>query len=263
MTDTALLNWSLQNILELFIILTRVGPLLFFMPVIGTPSVPAQVKILFALMISLILVPVVTIAPENIPQTAIGYVIFVACEVALGATIAFLAQFVFAAIDLAGQMTSISMGMGMAGTMDPEFGTQVSLVGYLWNIIAILIFLAINGHHMFFTTLVESFNWVQPGTIKLTEATLQGVMQGVAHMFVLSVQIMAPTAVALFLSHVAMGIIAKTVPQVPIMIVAMPVNIAIGLLFVTLSLSYLLPLLIKNFDSLGSSMTKLAVGMGG
>ena len=82
-------------------------------------------------------------------------------------------------------------------------------------------------------------------------------------MFVLTVQIMAPVAVALFLSHVSMGIIAKTVPQVPILIVAMPMNIAIGLTFVLLSLSYLLPLLIKNFDQMGSSLTKLAIGMGG
>ena len=81
-------------------------------------------------------------------------------------------------------------------------------------------------------------------------------------MFVLAIQIMAPAAAALFFSHVAMGIIAKTVPQIPIMIVAMPMNIALGLLFITLSLAFLLPLLIKNFDMLGQSLRQLAVGMG-
>jgi len=155
------------------------------------------------------------------------------------------------------------MGMGMAGTMDPENGTQVSLVGTLWNIVAILIFLAINGHHLFFRTLVESFVWVTPGSISLGAATLKGVLQGIVQMFVLGIQIMAPAAVALFLSHVAMGIVAKTVPQVPIMLVAMPLNIGIGFLFVGLSLSYLLPLLVKNFDLMGQNLTKLAIGMGG
>ncbi len=243
--------------------MTRVGPLIFFMPVMGSSSVPSQVKVLFTLVIALILLPVVNINPEQMPQTAIGYVVFVACEIAFGAILALLVRLTFAATDLAGQMVSISMGMGMAGTMDPQFGTQVSLVGYLWNILAILIFLAINGHHLFFQTLVNSFTWLQPGSINITDATYRGIIYGAKHMFVLGIQIMAPAAAVLFLSHVAMGIIAKTVPQVPIMIVAMPMNIAVGLLFITLSLSYFLPLLVRNFDQMGSSLTKLAIGMGG
>ena len=99
-------------------------------------------------------------------------------------------------------------------------GTQVSPVGMLWNLTAILIFLSINGHHMFFSTLVESFEWLKPGTATLTKATFEGLMQGASHMFVLAVKIMAPAGAALFFTHVAMGIVAKTVPQIPIMISA-------------------------------------------
>jgi len=263
MTDTALLHWTLEHILTLLVIMTRVGPLLFLMPVVGSSAVPPQVKVLFTLATSLILLPVVKVSAALLPTTAMGYAAFVSVEVAFGAILAFFARLVFDATDLAGQMVSISMGMGMAGTMDPENGTQVSLVGTLWNIVAILIFLGINGHHLFFRTLVESFAWVTPGSISLGQATLKGVLQGVVQMFVLGIQIMAPAAVALFLSHVAMGVIAKTVPQVPIMLVAMPLNIGTGFLFVGLSLSYLLPLLVKNFDLMGRNLTKLAIGMGG
>ena len=263
MTDTALLHWTLDHILTLLVIMTRVGPLIFFMPIIGSSAVPTQVKVLFTLALSLILLPVVPVSASLLPSTAIGFVVLVSVEAAFGAILAFFARLVFDATDLAGQMVGISMGMGMAGTMDPEFGTQVSLVGTLWNIVAILIFLGINGHHLFFRTLVESFAWVTPGSITLGQATLKGVMHGVVQMFVLGIQIMAPASVALFLSHVAMGIVAKTVPQVPIMLVAMPLNIGIGFLFVGLSLSYLLPLLVKNFDQMGVSLTKLAIGMGG
>lgn len=263
MTDTAFLHWTLDHILTLLVILTRVGPLIFLMPVLGSSSVPVQVRALFSLTISLILLPVVKVSPALLPTTAIGYAIFVSVEVVFGAILAFFARLVFDATDLAGQMVSVSMGMGMAGTMDPENGTQVSLVGTIWNIVAILIFLAINGHHLFFRTLVESFVWVTPGAIALGQATLHGVMQGVVQMFVLGIQIMAPAAVALFLTHVAMGIVAKTVPQVPIMLVSMPLTIGVGFLFVGLSLPYLLALLVRNFDLMGSQLTKLAIGMGG
>ena len=263
MPDTALLHWTLDHILTLLVVMTRVGSLVFLLPVIGSSSVPTQVKALFTLALSLLLLPVVPVSAALLPETAMGYAVFVATEVTFGATLAFFARLIFDATDLAGQMVGISMGMGMAGTMDPEFGAQVSLVGTLWNILAILIFLGINGHHLFFRTLVESFTWVTPGSIHLGKATLLGVMEGVVHMFVLGIQIMAPAAVALFLTHVAMGVIAKTVPQVPIMMVAMPLTIGIGFIFVGLSLTYFLPLMIKNFGLMGQHLTKLAIGMGG
>jgi len=263
MIDAGLFHWTLSHLLKLLVVMTRVGPLVFLMPVIGNNSVPPQVKALFTLVLSLILVPAVNVSASAMPNSPIGYAVFVGCEVAFAAILSILARLVFDATDLAGQVVSISMGMGMAGTMDPEFGVQVSLVGFLWNLIAILIFLAIDGHHFILRLLVESFDWLHPGTIRLTDATFEGIMKGSTHMFVLGIQIMAPAAVALFFAHVAMGIVAKIVPQIPIMLVAMPVNIALGFTFVLLSMGYLLPLFIKNFNAYSQAMAHLGRGMGG
>ncbi|MBA3004072.1 MAG: flagellar biosynthetic protein FliR [Desulfurivibrio sp.] len=263
MPEAALLNWTLTQILALVIILTRVAPLLFFMPVIGSPSVPAQVKILLALMVALVLLPVVRVDTRLLAGAPLGFAMLVLTEVILGATLAVFARCVFAAVEVAGQMVGIQMGLGMAGVMDPQLGSQVSPIGMLWNLTAILIFLGINGHHMFFSTLVESFDWIRPGTLNLTQATFDGLMQGASQMFVLAVKIMAPAGAALFFSHVAMGIIAKTVPQIPIMIVGLPMNIAVGFIFVGLSLGYFLPLMVTHFETLARLLPKLAMGMGG
>ncbi len=263
MVETALLHWTIDHVLSLMLIMLRVGPMIFLMPVIGSSSVPTPVKGLFTLAVALVLLPVVRLPASLMPATATGVLTMALTEFAFAATLALFARFLFAATDLAGQMVSISMGMGMAGTMDPQFGTQVSLISYFWNILVILIFLGINGHHVFFRVMVESFQWLRPGSVHLTDATFRGVVGGITHMFVLAIQIMAPAAVALFLANVAMGIIAKTVPQVPVMIVAMPLNIAIGFLFIALSLQYILPLMIKNFDQLARQLTLLGMGMGG
>lgn len=263
MPEAALLNWSLTQLLAMVIILTRVAPLLFFMPVIGSPSVPPQVKILLALMTALVLLPVVHVNPRLITGPPLGVALLVLLEVLLGATLAVFARCVFAATEIAGQMVGIQMGMGIAGVMDPQFGSQVSPIGMLWNLTAILIFLSINGHHMFFSTLVESFEWLQPGGASITKATFEGLMQGASHMFVLGVKIMAPAGAALFFTHVAMGIVAKTVPQIPIMIVGLPITIAVGLIFAGLSLAFLGPLMIANFEMLARLLPRLAMGMGG
>ena len=263
MPEAALLNWTLTQLLSMVIILTRVAPLLFFMPVFGSTSVPPQVKILLALMTALILTPVVRVDPRLMSGPPIGFFVLVLTEILLGATLAIFARCLFAAAELAGQMVGIQMGMGVAGVMDPQFGTQISLVGMLWNLATILIFLSINGHHIFFSTLVESFEWLKPGTATITQATFEGIMQGASHMFVLAVKIMAPAGAALFFTHVAMGIVAKTVPQIPILIVGLPINIAVGLIFAGLSLRYLLPLMITNFEMLARLLPRLAMGMGG
>lgn len=262
MVDAALLNWTLNQFLEMLIIMTRVGPLIFLMPITGSRSVPARIKALFTLMTSLALLPLIQVNPADMPATAVGYAIFIMTEITFGAILALFVRFVFAAVELAGQMVSISMGFGMAATMDPQFGTQASLIGQFWNLTAILIFLSLNGHHIFFRTMVESFEWVRPGALHLTQATFEGIMQGAARMFVMAVKVMAPAVAALLFSHVAMGILAKTVPQIPVMIVAMPLNIALGLIFLGLSLSYFLPIMIRDFNMLGRLLTKLAMGMG-
>lgn len=263
MVDTGLLNWTLNQFLAMMVIMTRVGPLIFFMPILGSRSVPAQVKILFTLLTALVLVPVIKVSPALLPTTVLGFALFVGHEVVFGAILAVFARLIFAAMETAGQMVGVEMGMGMAATMDPQFGTQISLIGYFWNMMAILIFLSVDGHHLFFRTLVESFNWVQPGSFSLPQATYDGMMQGVQQMFILTVKIMAPATAALLFAQVAGGIISKTVPQIPILIVAMPLNIAIGLIFVILSLGYFLPLMLKNFEMLARLLTRLAMGMGG
>ncbi|MEW6595622.1 MAG: flagellar biosynthetic protein FliR [Thermodesulfobacteriota bacterium] len=263
MVEAALLNWSLEQIMRLVLIVTRVGPLLFLMPVLGSRGVPSQVKILLTLMTSLVLLPVVPVTVEQFPATAVGFVVLALCEVAFAGILSLFVRFLFGAVETAGQMVSIQMGMGMAGTIDPQFGSQVSPVGMFWNVVAILIFLAVDGHHLFFRTLVESYQWVAPGSLAITQATFDGMMQGASRMFVLAVQIMAPASAALFFSHVAMGIIAKTVPQIPILIVGMPLNIAVGLIFVGLSLGYFLPLMVTNYEMLGRLLPQLARGMGG
>lgn len=263
MVETDLLNWSLSQFLSLLIVMTRVGPILFLMPVLGSIAVPVQIRVLFTLITALVLTPVVQVNPSYMPTTIIGYAIFVASEIAFAGVLAIFVRLIFAAVETAGQMVGIQMGMGMAGVMDPQFGTQVSPIAHFWNIVTILLFLSINGHHIFFRAIVESYNWVPPGKIFLTQATYEGLMQGTMHMFILAVKVMAPASAAVFFSHVAMGIIAKTVPQIPILIVGLPMNIAIGFIFVGLSLGYFMPLLIANFEMVGRLLPKLSMGMGG
>ncbi len=263
MVEADLLNWTIDQIIRILLVIVRLGPLIFLMPIMGSRGVPGQFKILLVLMSSLVLAPMVPVSSADLPTTPVGFALFSAREVVFAAILALFVRFVFAAVETAGQVVGVQMGMGMAGVMDPQFGNQVSPVGMLWNIAAILIFLAIDGHHIFFAAMVKSYQWVGPGELgRISQLSYEGMMDGAAQMFVLAVMIMAPASVAVFCSHVGMGIIAKTVPQIPILIVGMPLNIALGLIFAGLSMGYLGPLMIARFEMLGRLLPRLGAGLG-
>lgn len=263
MVDDYLFNWTIDQLMRVLIVMVRLGPLLFLMPVLSARGVPAQVKILLVVMTSLVLAPMVPVSGADLPVTPFGFGLFAVRELAFAAILALFVRFVFAAVDTAGQVVGVQMGLGMAGVMDPQFGNQVSPIGMLWTVSAILIFLAIDGHHLFFKAMVQSYDWVGPGQLGLiSQLSYEAIMDGAAQMFVLAVMIMAPTSVAVFFSHVGMGIIAKTVPQIPILIVGMPMNIAIGLMFAGLSMGYLAPLLIARFEMIGRLLPRIGAGLG-
>ncbi len=262
MVNVNLLNWTLNYILTIVIIMIRVGPMIFLMPVTGSKSVPSQVKIFLTVAVAIVLAPVVPVNAGQLPQTVLGFLIFTLAEICFAGILSIFARLIFDSIQLAGQMVGVQMGMGMAGVMDPQFGNQISLVGQFWNLLAILIFLSLNGHHIYITTIQDSYNWVAPGTLNVTQASFEGMMNATSRMFYMAVKIMAPTSAAVFFCHIGMGIIAKTVPQIPILIVGMPINIGVGFIFVGLSLTYFLPLMINQFEMLGRLLPRLAMGLG-
>jgi len=263
MVDATLLNWTLNNILALIVIIIRVGPIIFMMPVLSSQSVPPQAKALITLMISLVLLPVVPVTAADLPVTVTGIAVFMAKEIAFIAILSLFANFIFAAIETAGQMVAMQMGFAMAGVMDPQQGNQVAIIGFFWHMIAVLLFLSVNGHHLFFRTLVETFTWVHPGGFSLSQASYEGIIQGFGHMFVLAIKLIAPVGTVLFLTDVAMGILAKVSPQIPVMLVAMPLKIAIGFIFVGISLNLFIAIMLQNYDMLGRLLPKLAMGLGG
>jgi len=263
MPENTLINMTLDQLIRLMVVFIRVGPLIFLMPVTGSKGVPIQARALCSFAVALVLAPVIDLPEGTLPATATGFFLFVGKEIILGATLSLFAQLIFAAVEIAGQMCGIQMGLGVAGTMDPQSGTQTSLIGYFWNICAVLIFLAINGHHIFFRAMLESFRHIPPGGVHFSAATFEAMVKGGSWMFLMAVKIMTPITAALFFSQVAMGIIAKTVPQIPILIVALPLNIGLGLVLTGMGMVFLAPLLISGFNTMGRMLGALTSGLGG
>ena len=244
--------------LEAFmVIFLRVSAILMTLPFFDNRSVPLLFKAGLALALSVLLFPLVDVRIDLSGAGAIVFGLGVVSELLLGFAIGLTAQLVFAGIKLAGQLAGFQMGLAIANVIDPVTSTQVSIVSQIQNLVAMLLFLSMNAHHMFLRALVDSFHLVPPFHFQANAPLVRQIIELGGQMFVIAIQVGAPVVAALLLTTVALGLIARTVPQMNIFIVAMPVKILVGLLFLGLSLPFLATFLSKVFNRLTADILLL------
>lgn len=180
------------------------------------------------------------------------YIFLIFKEVLIGLMIGFLASMFFYALQIAGQFIDVQMGFGLANVVDPQTGTQVPIMGFFKYYLGILIFLTLDVHHVIIQAYIESFLIIPIGNLFLEGRYAEFVISAFTAMFILALKIAAPVALCLLLTTVALGITARTVPQMNVFVVGMPLKIGLGLILVYLSL----PTFLFMLDSLFTEMVE-------
>ena len=187
--------------------------------------------------------------------------ISVAGEIFLGLAIGFSVKLIFAGIQLAGQLAGYQMGLAIANVMDPATSEQVPLLAQFNNLIGLLVFLCINAHHWFIKALTESFRLVPPLKVNFGNSFMEQLIQLSGNMFVIALKVGAPVIAAMLLTSVAFGLVARTVPQMNVFVVAMPLKIGVGLLFIGFGLPYFSAFLNHLFGDLGQDILMMIMAM--
>ena len=216
----------------------RVGALILFVPVLGSRQIPSSMKIGFILFLSIVIFPLVQDRSVPEPQGTFELSIFLISDVTIGLGIAFIARLIFTAVQIAGTVVDFQMGFGVVNVIDPQTDTQVSVTAQFHNIIAVLIFLAIDAHHFIIQAIVESFFIINPAEINFASITPEYMLYLFSATFTTAVKIAAPIMAILFFLSVGLGLVARTVPQMNVFIVGFPLQIGVGLLMVGLSISF-------------------------
>jgi len=235
-----ILGLSQEQFKCLILILLRVSIILSMFPIFGGMMVPKPVKAGLALMITIVLFPIVRPDPRLFPESLVGSINLILSELVLGLIIGLTIRLFFAAIQLGGQLIGFQMGFAIANVLDPESGTQGSILAQLGYWVALLCFLILDGHHVLLETLANSFSVIKMGSLGIGVGIFNRISEVSGDMFAMAIKIGAPAIAALLLTSAAFGIIAKVVPQVNILIVAFPIKIVVGLFFFGISLQILL-----------------------
>ena len=220
------------------LLLTRVTGLFVIAPFFGSLNIPARIRVGVAVAFSFVLFPLVdSYGPVSAPDNVFLYAAAAAGELFVGWLIGFVAYVTFSAIHFAGKVMDMQVGFAMVNVMDPTSGQQIPLIGsFLYNL-AIIVFLVVNGHHMLIAAMVG----VSPSP------NLAGfVVNLVNGVFVTGMKLAMPVTFSILLTNVGLGILARTMPQLNIFVVGLPLQIVIGM-FV---LSILMPFYVLFLDVL-------------
>lgn len=224
-----LFNFDIAAFVGFLMVFVRMSGLMLTLPVFGSSSIPTQVRIGLTAVISYIVYTVVQIPPIDLGMSILQLTLALAGELAIGLTIGFAAQLVFTAVQLAGQMIGFQMGFAIVNVMDPATNSQVSITAQFQNMMALLIFLAINGHHWLIFSSAQSFNLIPMFGFTPSADLVALMITLTKNVFITAVKLAAPIMATLFFLNVALGLVARTVPQMNVFIVGFPLQIAIGL----------------------------------
>ena len=233
------------------LVLIRVSSIILMIPVFGEALVPAMVKWGLSLLIALLLFPVVRggiAVPVDL--AALPFIVSIGGEVLIGISIGFAARFIFAGIQLAGELLGFQMGFSMASVIDPTSNLQVTILAEFQYMVGVLLFMSVNAHHLFIGAIAESFRIIDPLHAHRAGALLPIMLQLSQEVFVIALKISAPIMAVLLFTTVGMGVVARTVPQMNVFVISFPLQIAVGLVFLGLTAPIFGQLLERFFAAL-------------
>ncbi len=267
----SLFNFGESELLTFFMVLTRFSVLLSVLPLVGDRHIPAPIKVLFALMISIVLFPILVTSKQiNVHDAQIwgnsvaGIVGTVSLEVMLALLLGYTARLLFQGISFGANLVGNFMGFASATLYDPHQETQTEVIAQIQDSIAMLLFLALDGHHLMLRASLDSYRIVGIGKADFSITVMDRLIQMTSQVLGFGLQIAAPVAVSLFSVNVVFGLISKAMPQLNVLVLSMAVTALVGLTVLFLSLpgfqSMVESIFSKTYDWLTAVLWAVAKG---
>lgn len=224
-----LLNLYLDQFLIFVLVLTRLGCLLMSLPMLGTATVPWQIRGLLAVGISLVLTPVYWGQAIPRPENLMILGTLLAREAMLGLALGLAILILLSGMQLAGQIISQTSGMTLADVANPTFDTTTPLLSQILEMLAVAIFFIAGGHRHVIDALLRSFTWMPPGTGQLPESAMETLANVTSQSFEIGIRAAAPVMVALLVATLVVALISRTLPQLNAVAVGLNFNALIVL----------------------------------
>ena len=218
--------------------LSRILGMIAASPLFGNASFPMSGKIMLGIVIAMIMAPVIPPGPAADPMSMAGLLI-VLQEMLVGLALGFAIRIVFAAVEMAGEVVSATMGLGFASVFDPQTKGRSSAVSQFLALISTMAILAINGHLLLLEVLAESFVTMPISATPASAGLMLQLVKWAGAIFSVGLQLSLPIVAALLITNVALGILTRAAPQLNIFGIGFPVSLGVGLILISQALPYM------------------------
>lgn len=234
----------------------RISALFSVAPIFGSRTIPVRIRVAVALVLAVCLAPLLPEAPRIEVLSAAG-VLVIGSELLIGLSMGFVLLLVFAALQMAGELVATTMGLSMAQVTDPVNGAQVPVLGQLFFMVGMLLFLAMNGHLALIAMLIESFRALPIGGAGLAGEAIWAILAFAGTMFASAVKVALPAVTALLGANVMLGVITRSAPQLNLFAFGLPITTALGLVLLLAALPELVPAMSDSLDAVLALLTGL------
>lgn len=244
-----LIRVEMQWVLAATLISIRLAALLWAVPLFTLGPVPIRIRVIFVLVLSAGLATV--LVPASVPTitTMSAWVGAALTELMVGLLMAFGLHCAFAALSFGGRLLDLQMGFGVAQLIDPSSGDENPLLGTLLLVVGVMTFFLLDGHHWVARGFVQSYEWMPLGG-SLSQLSPEPLVAQFGLMFSLGTMLVAPVVVVLLLIDVGLAMAAKSMPQMNVFMISIPVKIVVGLLVLAASAPYMRGVLQKIYESI-------------
>ena len=230
-------------------------------PVFSNRGVSVRVRLAIGMGVAIAVLPVMPPMPQVAPGGGLGLAIF-AQQMFIGIAIGFMMRIVFAAVDMAGALIGMQMGLSFAIFFDPDAGGQTAVLSDFLNLIATLLFVAVNGHLLMIEALVRSFEWLPVGTEIVRAEGWGYIARAGLTVFAAGLLLSLPVIGVLLVANIALGVLTRAAPQLNLFAVGFPVTLTAGFIGVLLIMTNFAPVLQtlfeRGFDEIGRMLEALA-----
>ncbi len=231
--------------------LARILAVIASTPLLGDKEVPLQVKIGLGVLLTVLVAPTLQI-PSGIDPASLQGLLILLEQILVGVVMGFAMRIVFTAVEMAGEVAGLQMGLGFASFYDPQNASFQPVLAQFLGVIVSLGFLAMDGHLLVLAALADSFQSFPITTAMPSAVGLHTLVSWGGSLFADALQISLPLLAALMMTNLALGILTRSAPQLNLFAVGFPITLGMGFLVLTLSMPYFRPL-IERFSHAGLS----------
>lgn len=228
-----------EKLLGFVMALTRISAFFVVLPVFGWEIIPVRIKVSLALLLAVFFAMITPLPPAARQASTLEAMLLIVNEGTYGLALGLVAAILFAAVKFGARIVEQEMGLNMAEILDPLTGEEAQPLGSLLEMMFIIMLLSANGHHVFLLTLSKSYDAFPAGSIPTIPVLTAGIVSAGSAMLIAGLKLAAPMLAASMLLMVVLAVLARTVPEMNILFISLPLRVGLGLLMVVAFLPFI------------------------